>query len=310
MEAKYDLNFGNNGYKWIDVINPTKEDLRQLAVEFHLPQFTVEDCMDPYHLPKTEKLDHLLFVILRTYDPESTVDADTVQELTRKLAIFWNGTFLITLHRKELDFVKNLREKYGQSEQNQNPQRLMREIFFEIIIQGLMTYHGPIDRAISDLGIMEACVLLQQGKMSSLLREAYYLKSKMFLIKRMIRMSLESWNKVIYSDSEMISWQQELKDTADDLLFYADDFLEAINHLLTMYMSIESQKTNEVMRVLAVFSALFLPLNLIAGIYGMNFSDMPELKYSWGYPAALSLMLTVAISVFWWFKRNGWISSK
>lgn len=173
-----------------------------------------------------------------------------------------------------------------------------------------MTYQGPVERAISDLSIMEACVLLQQGKMKSLLKEAYYMKSKMFLMKRMIRMTLDSWNKVISTDSEMTAWQQEIKDTADDLLFYVDDFLEGINHLLTMHVSIEGQKTSEVMRVLAVFSALFLPLNLIAGIYGMNFRHMPELENPWGYPSAILMMLIVAFSVFMWFKKKGWLGDK
>lgn len=110
MEEKFSLSIGKDDLKWIDIINPSKEDLRKLAQEYSLPQFTVEDCMDPYHLPKTEKFDHLLFVILRTYDNDSLNDADTVQDLTRKLAIFWNGSFLITLHRKENEFIKLIKK--------------------------------------------------------------------------------------------------------------------------------------------------------------------------------------------------------
>ena len=66
-------------------------------------------------------------------------------------------------------------------------------------------------------------------------------------------------------------------------------------------------KYNDVMRVLTVFSAFFLPLTFIVGVYGMNFAHMPELQHPWGYPAVMAGMITVAATIFLWFRRKGWL---
>jgi magnesium transporter len=84
--------------------------------------------------------------------------------------------------------------------------------------------------------------------------------------------------------------------------------LEAQRSLLesleSLYVSSVSQRTNEVMRILTVFSAVFMPLTFIAGVYGMNFAWMPELEWSWGYPLVLLVMAAVAISMIAWMKQK------
>ena len=83
--------------------------------------------------------------------------------------------------------------------------------------------------------------------------------------------------------------------------------LEDVNNLLNLSMSFAAQKTNEVMKVLTIFSVFFMPLTFIAGIYGMNFHYMPELSKKWGYPGSLGLMVIVAIVIYQWFKRKKWL---
>jgi magnesium transporter len=94
----------------------------------------------------------------------------------------------------------------------------------------------------------------------------------------------------------------------------SETFLEGMNQLLQLHLALVSQKTNEasqrtneVMRVLTVFSAFFLPLSFIAGVYGMNFESMPELKHPLGYAGSLLLMAGVALTIFIWFRKRGWI---
>jgi magnesium transporter len=74
-----------------------------------------------------------------------------------------------------------------------------------------------------------------------------------------------------------------------------------------LYLSSVSQRTNEVMKLLTVISSIFIPLTFIAGVYGMNFRDMPELVHPWGYPATLVVMLVVAAGLLVYFRRKGWI---
>ncbi len=107
---------------------------------------------------------------------------------------------------------------------------------------------------------------------------------------------------------------QNADEMIDNLFFYADEVSESIASLMNLHISLQSQKTNEasrrtneVMRVLTLFSCFFLPINFIASIYGMNFKYMPELDHEYGYYSALGVMLTVALGIFVWFRRKGWL---
>jgi magnesium transporter len=82
---------------------------------------------------------------------------------------------------------------------------------------------------------------------------------------------------------------------------------ENASHLINVYFSLNSQRTNEIMQVLTLFSAFFLPLTFIAGVYGMNFEIMPELKWKNGYYLTWGLMIFVSLGIFTWFRRKGWI---
>jgi magnesium transporter len=88
---------------------------------------------------------------------------------------------------------------------------------------------------------------------------------------------------------------------------YADELLEEVNSLLSIQLALASHRTNEVVRVLTVFSVFFLPLTFIVGIYGMNFDFMPELRQRWGYPAVLAGMGAVTLAIYLWFRRRGWL---
>ena len=100
---------------------------------------------------------------------------------------------------------------------------------------------------------------------------------------------------------------QDLKEKVDSLFFYSDQLVEDTNNLLNLHISLSSQRTNEVMRLLTLFSVFFLPLNFIASIYGMNFQHMPELGWTLGYPLVLVIMLSVALGIYLWFRKKRWL---
>ena len=103
------------------------------------------------------------------------------------------------------------------------------------------------------------------------------------------------------------SFYEDMRDYQLRLETEADELHDNINNLVSLYISLSSQKTNEVMRILTVFSAFFLPLTFIVGVYGMNFQYMPELTHKWGYPGIILLMVVITISIFQWFKRKNWL---
>lgn len=295
------------GNVWLDLANPAFDELREVAKRYSLHPSSVEDCLDPTHLPKGERFENAWFFILRVFDENSHSHADTVQELTRKVAIFIGSTFVITIHRTELGFLKTTADHYQSILKNSPDKPInVQQVFFDIVLSGLNTYNPPLEKGLELLSLMENQVFLQQSGDAELIRNAYFFKSRIFIVKRMVRMVSDSWSKLTFSQHDSGPWIQEIRDTTDDLLFYCEDLIETTHQLMNLHISLQSQRTNEVMRILTVFSVIFLPLNLIAGIYGMNFEFMPELKNPHGYPIVLGVMLTVATTATAWVVRRGW----
>jgi magnesium transporter len=95
-----------------------------------------------------------------------------------------------------------------------------------------------------------------------------------------------------------------VKDQLLGLIHNADEVIDDTNNLMSTYLSLNAQKSNEVMKLLTVFAAFFLPLTFIVGIYGMNFDNMPELHHPYGYYAVMVLMLLIVIWIYVWFKSR------
>src|SRR5664279_5772721 len=100
------------GVKWIDVLNPSQEEMQQLSDTYSLNQHTVMDCMQAQHLPKYEMVDDVQFLILRFFARDDGKPIATIQELTNKIAIFYTEKFIITIHKAEAAFLEEVRKQY------------------------------------------------------------------------------------------------------------------------------------------------------------------------------------------------------
>jgi magnesium transporter len=119
-------------------------------------------------------------------------------------------------------------------------------------------------------------------------------------------------NTLLHDDTGLVSKQTKvfLRDAYDHavrIMDLVESYRELTASLLELYLSSVSQRTNEIMRVLTVISAIFIPLTFVAGVYGMNFEHMPELRQPYGYGACLFLMILIAAGQLWFFKRKGWL---
>jgi magnesium transporter len=300
-----------SGQLWLDIVNPSKEELIAIAAEFRLHPTSVQDCLDPEHLPKHEKIEGSQFIILRAYDSEATRDADTVEELTRKVAFFYSETLLITVHRVDQAFMIRERERWV--ERVDGTSDAIHTIFKDIVKDVIFSYTQPIDRGLDDFEQLEMSVFGTQSAKEFKIENAYYLKRRASVFKRMIKASMDILPR-IESPYRGTPHFQNLQDEGVSLLFFADELTESVNSLLNLHVSLSSQrtneashKTNEVMRVLTIFSVFMLPLNVFTGIYGMNFEHMPELGWTLGYPMVIAAMITTEVLIFLWFKSKGWL---
>ncbi|HEY1112259.1 MAG TPA: CorA family divalent cation transporter, partial [Chitinophagaceae bacterium] len=134
----------------------------------------------------------------------------------------------------------------------------------------------------------------------------YFVKRQASIAHKTLMLMQEPINHVRTSpDTEAAL--QDVKDQHLKMLTLYGQAVEDVNNLMNMYMSFSAQRTNDVMKVLTMFSAFFLPLSFIVGIYGMNFEHMPELSRRWGYPAVLFFMLVVIVVIYSWFRRKKWL---
>jgi magnesium transporter len=168
-----------------------------------------------------------------------------------------------------------------------------------------VTYEEPIAKLDNEIDFYESRIFLKK-RIPDLLKNIYLIKRKAYVIRKLFNLSKE-----IVDNVNSIEKRGPVKKDLEDYYVKYDTQIEqvyeSINGLMHIYISLSSQRTNEVMRTLTVFTAFFLPLTFVVGVYGMNFHFMPELTYSWGYPAVMLFMGIITLAIYAWFKKKGWM---
>ncbi len=294
-------------FRWIDVVAPTPEELDALAGEYGIHPLAIQDCLEPEHLPKHEALGPITFVILRAFDERAGPDADTVHKITRKVALFFNGEFLISVHRAPQRFLEELK---------QNPPRPASktdtacELYVLAIANGVVdSFWKPLDDAEGRIaGIEERQE--RPARNRSFVHEVFHLKRRINAIRSTSRHILETVKKLTAAGAQHLPptpYMNDLRENAESLYFATDEILEDANSLLTLTLAAADHETNQITKVLTIFAAFFLPLTFIVGVYGMNFDVMPELRWPWGYPLVLASMAGISVVIYVWFRRKGWM---
>lgn len=293
-------------FTWLDITNPEAGELQAVAAQYDLPDALIRDCLEPTHLPKFEATNGLNFVILRVYATPQTNEADTIQELTTKIAVFYNADRLITVHRRAHPVLSELKiVALAPGRECTTP----AEVSIHLARYALNSYVQPALALTKELDDYEAEIFLKK-EVPNALQGLYFLKRKASVAKQMLVLTrdiltmLRRQTAAGTADAMLMQDTQDLQTKVETLYQQLDG---AATNLMNLYLSLSSQRTNEAMRVLTVFSAFFLPLTFIAGIYGMNFEFMPELTWKLGYPGVMVSMVVIAAAIFVWFKRKNWI---
>ena len=315
MSATTVVELRDPAFVWLDLVQPSAEELSGIAERYRLHPTSVSDCLDPEHLPKFEAFDDYTFVILRGWDQLAEQSCSTVQELTRKVAIFYGRGFLITIHRTEQPWlgavVARLAARFAEKSRRESRDQLVPYILTKLLNGVLDTFLRPMEAMEGRLDKFEETVFSGQevapGSLRRELREIHLLKRQVTLTKRMLWRTMDVIQRMTPDSGRAVTHFRDAHENAESYHFYADELLEDANTLLNVQLSLASHRSGEVMRVLTLFSAFFLPLTFVVGVYGMNFEFMPELRQRWGYPAVLAAMLAVTGAIYVWFRRRGWM---
>lgn len=296
--------FENPDLKWIDICNPTPDQLREISKTYNIPKAALDDCMDSRHLPKVERLGSLNFFITRVADPLAKFYQTSIQDFTRKIAMFASESFVITIHRRPSPLLLEVRDdlnlKFPELATTQ-------DVVLAILSAGISSFDGLLEEAENEIDAFEADLFTNDTDEASL-QKVHYIRRKLFGVKRLFMHHLTLIQKIDVKLEKTILALQSLKARIDHALFYSDELLEDVNELLNLQVALSAKKTNEVVRVLTVFSVFFMPLTFIVGIFGMNFQNMPELSWEYGYLSSWILMAVISIVIALWFHHRGWMN--
>lgn len=285
---------------WTDILNPSKEEMKTISSEYNLDEHIVRDCMEPAHLPKYELVGDVHFLILRFYAPDADKPVPTIQQLTNKVAIFYTDKFVITIHKEKLPFIEDILKSFATKKCSS-----ITELVVKIIWHALETFDAPATLLSDKVDFYETEIMLRKNS-DDQVQTLFLIKHKASVIHKVLMLMAEPINHQHPAKKEK-SAVQDMRDQYLKMLTLYNQLLDDVNNLMNLTMSISAKRTNEVMRVLTIFSVFFMPLTFIVGIYGMNFKFMPELNYKWSYPAVLLLMALVTVIIYFWFKRKRWI---
>ena len=291
---------GKEKFEWIDVTQPTTDELSKLAQQYQLHPHTVADCLEPDHLPKFEMTGNTGFIISRKYAPKDDY-ADTIQDLTSKVAIFFSDDFLITIHRLPQSFLDDINEQYVSKGLCKNVPVLALRIIEEV----LNSYVKPGQALSDEIDRYESSIFLKKN-IPDLQENIYYIKRKAGVTKKIIKLT-EEVIALLEKKYGTSSWMEELWDMYIKVETLYEQVYEDAHALTNVYLAISAQRTNEVMRVLTIFSVFFMPLTFIVGVYGMNFDWMPELRVWWAYPFVIGIMIVITLFIFGWFRWKKWM---
>lgn len=292
--------YRNGHCEWVDVEAPTTEDLAFLQERYEINILLLEDTVDPNHLPKFEQDGEVKFFLTRENTDLERANLNSISDVSTKLGIFVFGTTIITVHR-----LKNRSIYEFKKEVFANKDITPARIALQLALKILKSYDDESKNLMDLLDRMENEIFLKNTSSSNQIRRLYKLKRRAGLNTRIMNISTDwvyKFRLLNISDAEFTDLKDKHKDVTADF----DHLNNAITNLISMFLALTDQKANQVMKLLAIYSVYFLPITFIAGLYGMNFDNMPELHHKYGYYATLTLMATIVIMTFIYFRRKKW----
>jgi magnesium transporter len=312
VTARHVLKRTEPALEWIDMVDPTPAELEEVARTYGLHSTSVQDCLDPEHLPKFEQFETYTFLILRAFDESVEQTCATVQEMTRKVAIFSGQSFLVTIHRTEQAWLSAVEAKFEEDQAGRpGKEGLQAYMLSDVLNAAVDTYLHPMEAIEARIDAFEELVFGgsdSDGRaFAQDLRDIHLLKRQVTLIKRLLWRTLDVVQRLTPATGRTASLFRDVQENVESYHFYADELLDDANTILNLQLALAAHRTGEVMRILTVFSVFFLPLTFLVGVYGMNFDFMPELRSPWGYPLVLAAMGGITLIIYLWFRRRGWL---
>ena len=302
----------HDGMAWIGMLRPTADELQRVADELSLHPLAVEDALDGHQRAKLERYGDTLFVVLR---PARYVDASETVDLG-ELHVFVSPDFVVTVRHAEGPDLAKVRARM-----EREPELLAKgpEAVLYAILDEVVDGYDPVTRGLQD-DIDEIDDALFQGSETGLARRIYELAREVVAVQRatvpLVEM-LQGLREGAEQHDVDLELRRSLRDVLDHVIRTTEKmtaFRVGLQNALTVNATLVTERhtetalaQNESVQKISGWAAILFGPTLVAGVYGMNFRNMPELEWQYGYPFAIGLMVATSGILYAVFRRKRWL---
>ncbi len=291
---------------WINVDGIHDVDIiEKIGKNYGVHPLLLEDILNTEQRPKIEDFEDYIFLVLKML----AFDEKEHEVKIEQVSFVIGPNYVISFQEKEGDVFDPVRERIRNAKGR--IRRMGADYLAYALLDAIVDSYFFILEKIGDKieGLEEDLIANPDAKT---LQTIHYLKREMIFLRRSVWPLREVISGMSRKESVLIKESTEifLRDVYDHTIQVIDtieNFRDMVSGMLDIYLSSLSNRMNEVMKVLTIFAAIFIPLTFVAGIYGMNFAYMPELGWKWGYFGALAVMAGIGITMLVYFKKKHWL---
>ena len=297
---------GENSVTWINIDGLHDSELIQkVGKMFKIHDILLEDMLDTGQRPKVTETDDLMVVIIKVLD----YDEKNKKLTSEQISLIQDDTYLITLQERVGDHFDSIRERIrkGKGRVRRKNADYLTYLLLDAIVD---SYLINIEILGDSIEKNEPFIFVPQHQ-KGLMQKMYKYKTEINFLRKNIRPVKEIVLHLIENESDFVE-DENLKYFRDlsDLVTQASETIEIyqtmLNDQMNIYHANIDSKANEIMKVLTVFSAFFIPLTFVAGVYGMNFDHFPELHFKYGYLYVWILMISIVLGLLVYFRKRKW----
>ncbi len=286
---------------WVDMVDPSDADLECIADEFQLHHLALEDAKKHGQRPKLEQYPSHAFVVAYSDSP-TEVD------------VFFGPDWLVTVRDRNPDgdpwSLDGARTRFERTRPENATVGFLLYVVLDELVDG---YFGVIEKAEDHVEVLEERLFsdarpderTMQQDMFAVRRDLLQFRRRVVPLREVVAALLR--REVGWIDDDTLVHLQDVYDHVLRATELLDEQRELLGNVVEAQLALASNHMNEVMKTMTSWGAILLGATLVAGIYGMNFENMPELKWGLGYPFALGIMLTITIVGYRAFKRRDWL---
>lgn len=297
---KINLLYKNDNFEWIDIQDLKYEDIPKLSKEYNINALHLKDCINSNHLPKAEDLGETKFILARSsFDPNRGT-LNSVNDISTKIGIFVRKKLILTIHRVDNERINKL----AQELRSQNI--LISESYklaLELALGILKSFRKENVNLLGKMEKLENDIFIKDDSDFNQIRRLYRLKRRASLNLKLLSLSNEWVNFYDRFPIDKVEFN-DLKDTYNEVMSGFEYLNSQSTSLISLFVALSDQKNNESMKILAVYSAYFLPITFLASLYGMNFTQMIGIDHRYGFYWMIGLMVVIVIITSLFMKRK------